>query len=373
MLGRQQHERGAVDRVDARREDLDRVAAAGDRELYARAFRAADPVPLHDDDLLGPCRQRLESFQQFVGVRRDAEEPLLQLARDDGRATAPAGAVDHLFVGQHRLVDRTPVDRRAPPVRQPALEHPQEDPLVELVVLGQTRGDLTAPRVADPETLQLPFHVGDVVERRRLGVGAALDRRVLSREAERVPAEGMQHVVAAHPLRARHDVADDVVADVADVRVAGRVREHLQTVELLTRGIDVDLECLRRCPRLLPFLVQLLRFELGHRDSTTIVPSRPRTEMRSGFAGFERADVGRPSAEIVVDVGPKKRAGRLASGPILTSSIASDQNANRAPIIACRGNPPPPNRFVSTRKFAGVRISRFAVIGGSKFAWFVML
>src|SRR5207253_2694668 len=112
----------------------------------------------------------------------------------------------------------------------------------------------------------------------------------------------------------------------ADVRVAGRVREHLQTVELLTRGIDVDLECLRRCPRLLTFLVQLLRFEFGHRDSTTIVPSRPRREMRDAFAGFERADVGRSYGEIIGFVeNQKKKAGRLASGPILTSSIASDQ------------------------------------------------
>ena len=53
---------------------------------------------------------------------------------------------------------------------------------------------------------------------------------------------GMQHVVAAHPLRARHDVADDVVADVADVRVPGRVREHLQAVELRPRRIDLHLE-----------------------------------------------------------------------------------------------------------------------------------
>src|SRR5437879_10224284 len=127
----------------------------------------------------------------------------------------------------------------------------------------------------------------------------------------------MQHVVAAHPLRARHDVADDVVADVADVRVPGGVREHLQTIELLTRGIDVDLECLRRCPRLLPFLVQLLRFELGHRDSTTIVPSRPRTEMRDAFAGFERADVGRSYGEIIgLVVNQKKWSRSLASGPI---------------------------------------------------------
>ena len=72
-----------------------------------------------------------------------------------------------------------------------------------------------------------------------LGVDAVLDRRVLGRQAEGVPAERMQHVVAAHPLGARHHVADDVVADVADVRVPGRVREHLEAVVLGLRASSV--------------------------------------------------------------------------------------------------------------------------------------
>ena len=39
------------------------------------------------------------------------------------------------------------------------------------------------------------------------------------------------------PLHPRHDVADDVVADVPDVRVARRIREHLEAVELRPRRI----------------------------------------------------------------------------------------------------------------------------------------
>ena len=165
--------------------------------------RTPDPVPLHHDDLLGPLGQRLEALEQLVGVGGDAEEPLLEVARDDGRAAAPAGAVDHLLVGEHGVVTRTPVDRRAPAVGQPALEHLQEDPLVELVVVGQAGGDLALPRVADAQPLELPLHVGDVVERRRLGMRAGLDGGVLGRQPERVPAERMQHVVAAHPLHPR--------------------------------------------------------------------------------------------------------------------------------------------------------------------------
>src|SRR5439155_26388273 len=99
--------------------------------------------------------------------------------------------------------------------------------------------------------------------------------------------------------------------------------------ELLTRGIDVDLECLRRCPRLLPFLVQLLRFEFGHRDSTTIVPSRPRREMRDAFAGFERADVGRSYGEIIGLVENQKK-GPDASRPAQSSHPQSLQIRTRS-------------------------------------------
>ena len=67
--------------------------------------------------------------------------------------------------------------------------------------------------------LELPLHVGDVLERPGLRVRAVLDCGVLGRQAERVPAERMQDVEPAHPLHARNDVADHVVADVADVRV----------------------------------------------------------------------------------------------------------------------------------------------------------
>ena len=184
-------------------------------------------------------------------------------ATTDGPAP-PAGAVHDLLVREHGVAARTPVDRRALAVGEPALEHLQEDPLVELVVLGQAGRDLALPRVADAEPLELPLHVGDVVERRLLGVRPGLDGGVLGRQAERVPAERMQHVEAAHPLHPRHHVADDVVAHVPDVRVAGGIGEHLQAVELRTRGIGVDLEGAPCSSTALPLLIEFGRLEISH-------------------------------------------------------------------------------------------------------------
>ena len=86
-------------------------------------------------------------------------------------------------------------------------------------------------------------------------MNAALDGGVLGRQPEGVPAKRMQHVEAAHAFGARHDVADDVIADVPHMRVTRRVREHFEAIELRTRGIFSHLErpCAR--PSFLPLFV----------------------------------------------------------------------------------------------------------------------
>jgi len=48
--------------------------------------------------------------EQVVAVLGDLEKPLRELAPLDRRAGAPAAAVDHLLVGEHRLVDRIPIE-----------------------------------------------------------------------------------------------------------------------------------------------------------------------------------------------------------------------------------------------------------------------
>ncbi len=233
MLRAQQHERSAEDGVDAGGEHLDlRRRVAFERELDPGPIGAPDPVALHRENLFGPLAQAVGRCEQLVGIGGDAEEPLLEIARLDLRAAPPAAAVHHLLVGQDRLVDRAPVDRRLPPVGQALLEHPNEEPLVPLVVLGVAGRQLAFPRVADAQPLELALHVGDVGAGGLLGMDPALDRGVLRRQAERVPPERVQDVEALHPLGARHHVADDVVANVADVRMPRRIGEHLQAVEL---------------------------------------------------------------------------------------------------------------------------------------------
>ena len=268
VLGREQHEGSAVDRVDAGGEDLEPAAVADgidEREHGLHAGRPPDPVLLHRQHLLRPVGEALRRLEQLVGVLGDAQEPLLEVARRHLRAATPAGAVDHLLVGEHGLAARAPVHRRAAAVGEALLEHPQEEPLVPAVVLRLAGGELAAPGVADPEPLQLALHVRDVGERPRLGVELVLDRRILGRQAEGVPAERVQDVEALHPLQAGDDVADHVVADVADVRVSGGIREHLEAVELRPRSIDLDLEGAGVGPARLPLLLDGLGRVVGQR------------------------------------------------------------------------------------------------------------
>ena len=268
QLGRQRRVRGddeerrAVQRVGPGGVDGDGLGAALDRELDVGAGRAADPVPLHGQHPVGPVAlQRGRVGQQPVGVLGDLEVPLGQHPADHLGAAALAPAVDDLLVGQHGLVLRAPVDVAALAVGQAALEEPQEQPLVPPVVLRVA--GLQPPRPV--ERRRVP------AERRRLGLDVLVgpvdrvrvvpDRRVLRGQAERVPADRVQHVLAAQEPVPGHRVADGVRLGVPHVQVARRVREHVDQVEPLARvgRVVAGAERLDRRPVRLPLVLNVAR------------------------------------------------------------------------------------------------------------------
>src|SRR5436853_7863169 len=68
---------------------------------------------------------------------------------------------------------------------------------------------------------------------------AGFDRILLRRQPECVPAHGMQHVETAYSLVACHDVCRRVPFRMPDVQSGpARVREHIEHVEFLLRGIE---------------------------------------------------------------------------------------------------------------------------------------
>ena len=81
--------------------------------------------------------------------------------------------------------------------------------------------------------LQLGAHVVDILRgpfRRRHVV---LDGGIFRRQAEGVPAHGLQHVLALHALVAGDHVRNGVVAHMPHVQFAAGVGEHGQAVEFL--------------------------------------------------------------------------------------------------------------------------------------------
>ncbi len=235
MIGRQRHELGAEQSVRPRGEDFQlalfvRRGRRIEHEANQQAFRAADPVLLHQPDFFRPAVERVERVEQILGIIADLEEPLRQLALLDHCARAPAAAVDHLLVGEHGVVDRVPVHFRLLALDQAGAQEIEKHLLLVLVIGRIAGGDLARPVEGEPHGLELLLHRRDVVVGPGLRVHLAVDGGVLRRHAESVPAHRVQHGVAHGAFEASHHVAHGVVAHVAHVDAPRRVGEHLQHV-----------------------------------------------------------------------------------------------------------------------------------------------
>ena len=266
MLGRERQKRRAEEGVGPRREHGDRRVEALDPKLDLGAARSSDPVALHRLDAVGPVRQLVETREQAVGVMRDAQEPLRQIAQLDGVARTLAAPVHDLLVGEHGAASRAPIDGRLLAVREAALPHAQEEPLVPAVVVRVAGSELLGPVVEQAERSELLLHPRDVGQRVLARRRAARDRGVFRRQAERVPAHRVQDAAPLHPLESVERVAQDVVSPVPDVQTAARrVREHVEHVELVARLGRVDEGRAVLLPAALPLRVDRgVVVSLGH-------------------------------------------------------------------------------------------------------------
>ena len=238
------------------------------------------PVALHESHLLGPARQRLKRIQEFVGETGDAEEPLRQPAFLDDRARAPAAPVHDLLVGEHRAIDRIPVDPGLFALDEFGLEEVEEQRLLVFVIAWVASRELALPIDREPHHLQLPAHRRDVRVGPLGGMHATFEGRVLRRQAEGVPAHGVEDVEAPRPLVARNHVAHGIVAHVAHVDAARGVREHLQDVVGRAPVAALGPEQARALPGGLPLGPRPPARRNAH-SSATLAPS-PRPVPESG-------------------------------------------------------------------------------------------
>ena len=132
----------------------------------AHAFALANPVFLHQLDALGPAGQAgLHMVQKLLRVVGNLEVIARNLALFHQRAGTPAAPVNHLLIGQHRLVHRVPVHHLGFAVGHATIEHLQKQPLVPLVIGGVAGSHFAAPVDGQAHGLHLLLHMGDVFVR----------------------------------------------------------------------------------------------------------------------------------------------------------------------------------------------------------------
>ncbi len=224
-----------------------------DDEPNRKALGAPNPVLLHQAHFFRPALEMIEARQEIVGIVGDLEEPLGELALLDRRARAPAAPVDHLLVGEHRLVDRVPIDLRFLARDQASFEEIEEQLLLVLVI-GRIAGrDLARPVERQSHRLQLRPHGGDIGVGPFRRTGVVLHGGVLGRQSERVPAHRVEDIEAARTPIARHHVAHGVVAHMAHMDAPRRIGEHLEHIIFRARIVVFGLEDLRVRPGFAPF------------------------------------------------------------------------------------------------------------------------
>ena len=262
MVGRDRHELRAEQRVRAGRVDLElarsRFACERaerrriDDEANDKALRAPDPVALHEADLFRPTIEPVEAGEQIIRIIGDLEEPLGEFALLDDRPGTPAAAINHLLVGEHRLIDRVPIDLRLLARDQAGVEEVQEQLLLMLVIARIAGRDLARPVERQSHRLQLGSHRRDIGVSPFRRTGVVLHRGVFGWQPESVPAHRVEDVEPARAPITRHHIAHGVIAHMAHVDTPRRIWEHLEDVIFRPRIVVNGLEDLRVRPGLPP-------------------------------------------------------------------------------------------------------------------------
>ena len=264
MLRRDCHESRTVERVWPRSVNQQRIVP-GHFEFDFETFRTTNPVTLHGLDLLRPV-DMVQLGQQLIGIIRDFQEPLSNIAPLDHRIAAPATSLDNLLVGQHRLILGAPVNRRDALVGNALLHQPRKHPLFPAVIFRGAGGKLPIPVVTEAQQLELRTHVVDILVGPFGGRNVVLERRVLGGHTKRIPAHRLQHIETLHPLEPRNYVTNSVIAHMPHVQFPAGIGEHAQAVETVACGVFTDLESATLRPECLRLGFQRLGIVCVHRS-----------------------------------------------------------------------------------------------------------
>ena len=100
-----------------------------------------------------------------------------------------------------------------------------------------TGGLLPGPIDRQTETAELCLHLFDVAIGPDPWIDLTLDRCILSRKSERIPAHRVKHGISTHALSTRDHIGDDVIAHVAHVQASRWVGKHREGVKGFLTGL----------------------------------------------------------------------------------------------------------------------------------------
>ena len=270
-------------------------------DLGAEAF--PDPLALLLFGLFRPF-DRVQIFQQTLGIVRDPEHPLAhRLAMARMPASLGTAVVDFL-VGQYRAQFGTPPDGNLVEISQtlgvdvvvlfllteplghrkladgtpfalvmivPGIEKQLEDPLSPAIVVGVGGADLAVPIVGKAERFDLPLKSLNVLLRcyRRMSSGG--HGILLGGQTESVPSHGVEHIEAGHPAPSGQDIGGRITFRMTDVQSGSAgIRKHIQHVILGLIGVEIRVTR-TGCPESVVLLPVLLPFRLDRSGIVTVI------------------------------------------------------------------------------------------------------
>ena len=226
-------------------------------KVHFRTGRLADPILLRDLDPLHVVHG-IQPLNQLIRIFRDLQHPLaLHLAHHF--CTAPlTDAVHHFLIGKPDFTGSTPVNRHLGFIGKSRLKQLQEDPLRPFIIRRIRRIDLSVPVKRISQRMELAFETGDIILCHDLRMNMVLNRIILRRQAESVPAHRIKDIISLHPSLSGYNVKRRIRSRMSHMKsLSRRIREFYQRIIFRSGIIVRSLKRLLVIPHLLPFCFHL--------------------------------------------------------------------------------------------------------------------
>ncbi|MNM57629.1 hypothetical protein D3C81_688420 [compost metagenome] len=135
-------------------------------------------------------------------------------------SSALAQPVNDFFIRKDSSKCRAPVHRYFCDVSKTFVIELDKNPLCPFIIFRVRRTDLPIPIVGEAKRLNLAAEIVDILHGNMAGMFTRIQRMLLSRKTESIPAHRMKHVISAHPLVTGDDICGSVAFRVTYVKTS---------------------------------------------------------------------------------------------------------------------------------------------------------